>query len=90
MKKDKKEKDESEQQNRFSDKLDLYGFMADVKMRIRNNITSDFVMAKVGDKDKKAIIEIERVRRITGYLTGDTNKWGSAKQAELKDRVKHT
>lgn len=45
-------------------------------------------MEKVADK--KAIVEIERVRRITGYLTGTVNRWGSAKQAELHDRVKHT
>lgn len=30
-----------------------------------------------------------RIRRITGYLTGDTSRWNNAKQAELKDRVKH-
>jgi len=41
-------------------------------------------------KENKVIVEIERVRRITGYLTGSVDKWGSAKQAELKDRVKHT
>lgn len=31
----------------------------------------------------------ERIRRITGYLVGTTERWGDAKQAELKDRVKH-
>lgn len=31
----------------------------------------------------------ERIRRITGYLTGDTSRWNNAKQAELVDRVKH-
>lgn len=31
----------------------------------------------------------ERVRRITGYLVGDTARWNSAKQAELRDRVRH-
>ena len=31
----------------------------------------------------------ERIRRITGYLTGDINTWNDAKQAEEKDRVKH-
>lgn len=31
----------------------------------------------------------ERIRRITGYLTGDLNSWNNAKQAEEKDRVKH-
>ena len=32
---------------------------------------------------------IVRVRRITGYLTGDLSSWNSAKRAEERDRVKH-
>lgn len=32
----------------------------------------------------------ERIRRITGYLVGDTARWNSAKLAELRDRVTHT
>lgn len=31
----------------------------------------------------------ERIRRITGYLTGTLDSWGDAKRAEEKDRVKH-
>lgn len=31
----------------------------------------------------------ERIRRISGYLVGTTDKWNNAKKAELKDRVKH-
>lgn len=34
-------------------------------------------------------VGFERVRRITGYLVGTTERWCDAKQAELKDRVKH-
>lgn len=30
-----------------------------------------------------------RIRRITGYLVGTTDRWNSAKRAELRDRVKH-
>lgn len=33
--------------------------------------------------------EIERIRRITGYLVGDMSKWNSAKRREEADRVKH-
>lgn len=33
--------------------------------------------------------KFERIRRITGYLTGDLNRWNNAKQAEEHDRVKH-
>lgn len=35
-------------------------------------------------------VKFERIRRITGYLTGNTNTWNAAKQAELDDRVKHS
>ena len=34
--------------------------------------------------------KFERLRRITGYLVGTTERWNSAKLAELKDRVTHT
>ena len=34
-------------------------------------------------------IRFERLRRITGYLVGDTNRWNNAKFAELNDREKH-
>lgn len=34
-------------------------------------------------------VKFERIRRITGYLTGDINRWNNGKKAELKDRVKH-
>jgi len=32
---------------------------------------------------------IERIRRITGYLVGTTDRFNNAKQAEERDRVKH-
>ena len=31
----------------------------------------------------------ERIRRITGYLVGTTDRWNNAKREELNDRVKH-
>lgn len=34
-------------------------------------------------------VKFERIRRITGYLTGDTTTWNNAKKAELRDRTKH-
>ena len=33
---------------------------------------------------------IERLRRVTGYLTGTVEKMNNAKQAEVRDRVKHS
>jgi hypothetical protein len=34
-------------------------------------------------------IRFERIRRITGYLVGTTDRWNNAKRAEEHDRVKH-
>lgn len=35
-------------------------------------------------------VKFERIRRITGYLVGTTERWNSAKRAEERDRVKHS
>ncbi|SDA20104.1 Anaerobic ribonucleoside-triphosphate reductase [Ruminococcus sp. YE71] len=35
-------------------------------------------------------VPFQRIRRITGYLVGTTDRWNNAKTAELHDRVKHT
>lgn len=34
-------------------------------------------------------IPFDRIRRITGYLVGGTDRWNDAKLAELNDRVVH-
>ncbi|NLT12884.1 MAG: hypothetical protein GXY05_00930 [Clostridiales bacterium] len=34
-------------------------------------------------------VGFERIRRITGYLTGSLDRWNNAKKAEERDRVKH-
>ncbi len=46
------------------------------------NIAKD--TAKVGEG-----IKFERIRRITGYLVGTTDRFNNAKRAEERDRVKH-
>lgn len=46
-------------------------------------------MKAVSEKERGKGIKFERIRRITGYLTGDINTWNNGKKAELKDRVKH-
>mgnify|MGYP000867203538 CR=1 FL=1 len=35
-------------------------------------------------------VPFKRIRRITGYLVGDTDMWNDAKQKELSERVKHS
>ena len=34
-------------------------------------------------------VKFERIRRITGYLVGTTDRFNNAKQHEERDRVKH-
>jgi anaerobic ribonucleoside-triphosphate reductase len=34
-------------------------------------------------------VPFERIRRITGYLVGDINRFNDAKREEVKDRLKH-
>ena len=34
-------------------------------------------------------IPFDRIRRITGYLVGNMDRWNDAKRAEEHDRVKH-
>ena len=35
-------------------------------------------------------VPFNRIRRITGYLVGDLNRFNNAKAQEVRDRVKHT
>ncbi|MEF2918866.1 MAG: anaerobic ribonucleoside-triphosphate reductase [Acutalibacteraceae bacterium] len=35
-------------------------------------------------------VKFDRIRRITGYLVGTTERFNNAKKAEVQDRVKHT
>ena len=42
------------------------------------------------DKTVGEGIKFERIRRITGYLVGTTDRFNNAKRAEERDRVKHT
>ena len=52
--------------------------------KIEINVDGEFVDLKYHYN-----MPFERIRRITGYLVGTTDRWNNAKKAELKDRVKH-
>ena len=44
-------------------------------------------------KEEKKIgegVKFERIRRITGYLLGTTDRFNNGKKAEEHDRVKHS
>ena len=45
-------------------------------------------MVKVSEKVGIGV-KFDRIRRITGYLVGTTDRFNNAKQAEERDRVKH-
>lgn len=49
---------------------------------------SNFKLRTINDEVGKGV-PFERIRRITGYLVGDLNRFNNAKYAEVKDRVKH-
>lgn len=54
----------------------------------------DKIDIKVDGEDVDLYIEFkavgfERIRRITGYLVGSLDRFNNAKQAEVRDRLKH-
>ncbi|MDE6475777.1 MAG: anaerobic ribonucleoside triphosphate reductase [Erysipelotrichaceae bacterium] len=42
-----------------------------------------------GRKEEDSVYKFERIRRITGYLVGTTERFNDAKACEERDRVKH-
>ena len=50
------------------------------------NIDNDFVDLKFYFRP----VKFERIRRITGYLVGTTDRFNDAKKAEVQQRVKHS
>lgn len=51
-------------------------------------MTSKNTMA-ASEREVGAQVGFERIRRITGYLVGTTDRFNDAKRAEESDRVKH-
>ena len=49
-------------------------------------VDGDFVDLKYDFDD----VPFDRIRRITGYLVGTTDRFNNAKRSEERDRVKHT
>lgn len=67
------------------DVLEIYDSENIVKMTINEELG----VIEYYVKDSVSI-PFERIRRITGYLTGSLDSWNDAKQAECHDRVKHS
>lgn len=74
-------------------KQELQNYVDYIKARVAEDIVS--IRVKMRDDGTVDVgynaygIPFERIRRITGYLTGDLTSWNDAKQAEERDRVKH-
>jgi hypothetical protein len=54
-----------------------------------NALTIDISRREAALKAEFKNQPFERIRRITGYLVGTTDRWNNAKRAEGEDRVKH-
>jgi hypothetical protein len=57
---------------------------------IIDEIILEFDGEYVNIETHKHAIPFDRIRRITGYLVPNLNKWNSGKRAEERDRVKHS
>ena len=73
---------------------EIEAYIEHIKKRYPNR-DIEYLNVKINDDGyvdleyKLVPISFERIRRITGYLTGDTKTWNNAKKAELNDRTKH-
>ena len=52
---------------------------------LSTNVDGDYVELSYTNNE----VPFERIRRITGYLVGDMNRFNNAKRAEVAERVKH-
>ena len=60
-------------------------------LKTAKNLKKEKTMVHKADNKKEvgADVKFERIRRITGYLVGTTDRFNDAKRAEVRDRVKH-
>lgn len=64
--------------------------------REEGRTVQEISIRRTGGPDEYGIIPVfvpvpfQRIRRITGYLVGDLNRFNNAKRAEVNDRVKHS
>ncbi|MBO5490073.1 MAG: hypothetical protein J5960_01405, partial [Desulfovibrio sp.] len=58
--------------------------MKSVRERLRERSWAEGRKKLVGEG-----VRFQRIRRITGYLVGTTDRFNNAKRAEEHDRVKH-
>lgn len=54
-----------------------------------SGVIKGYICPVCGRNEEDSDIKFERIRRITGYLVGTVDRFNNAKQAEVRDRVKH-
>ena len=54
-----------------------------------SGVIDGYICPSCGRDERDSEIKFERIRRITGYLVGTVDRFNNAKQAEVRDRVKH-
>jgi len=72
---------------------ELRSYVEFVSARVQNVASVKVHLCEDGMVDVTYVAHgtrFERIRRITGYLVGTTDRWNDAKQAEERDRVKHS
>lgn len=72
---------------------EIQNYIDYIKKNNPGKILKDLELALVNEEVEMKYsfvpVEFERIRRITGYLVGTTERWNNAKRAEEIDRVKH-
>lgn len=69
--------------------IDAYVRYAAEKYRREPDSITISIDGEYVDMDMRYYDPFHRIRRITGYLVGTTDRWNDAKRAEERDRVKH-
>lgn len=66
-------------------------YIRQMQARHTNNKLVELTVLADGEfvKCQPKWMPFQRIRRITGYLVGTTERWNDAKRAEEADRVKH-
>lgn len=75
------------------DELEVQAYIAHIRRTNEGQVVQSLDLTIDGEyvdmRYKLAPVPFHRIRRITGYLVGSTERWNNAKRAEESDRVKH-
>lgn len=73
------------------EEIDVY--VNHIKSKLKHRTLTSLEITVDGEfvelKWETAPQKFDRIRRVTGYLSGTVDTWNNAKQSEERDRVKH-